>query len=245
MDDDVKTRIQNLKNAVKTAFDPIFWRLSKREFSSRPKLDSPDDVARYVQNFKGYGWYRRLAPFQRMEEFVQLLNVVRERAPKRALEIGTARGGSLFAFAQYASELLISIDLPGGKYGNGYPEQRRRLYESFSERNSSLKIVLIAGDSHSAQTQREITKLLDGKGLDFAFIDGDHSYEGVKMDFEFCLPLMANRGIIALHDICHHNNNPSCQVDKFWAEIKVKYPVTEIIADTNQGWAGIGIVELS
>ncbi len=36
--------------------------------------------------------------------------------------------------------------------------------------------------------------------IDFLFIDGDHSYEGVKTDFELYSKLLSDRGIIAIHD---------------------------------------------
>jgi hypothetical protein len=36
--------------------------------------------------------------------------------------------------------------------------------------------------------------------IDFLFIDGDHSYEGVKTDFELYSSLLSDRGIIAIHD---------------------------------------------
>ena len=38
--------------------------------------------------------------------------------------------------------------------------------------------------------------------LDFIFIDGDHSYEGLRDDWEAWNPLVAPQGIIALHDSC-------------------------------------------
>jgi len=36
--------------------------------------------------------------------------------------------------------------------------------------------------------------------IDFLFIDGDHSYEGVKTDFDLYSNLLSDRGIIAIHD---------------------------------------------
>lgn len=36
--------------------------------------------------------------------------------------------------------------------------------------------------------------------IDFLFIDGDHSYEGVKNDFELYSKIMSENGIIMLHD---------------------------------------------
>ena len=36
--------------------------------------------------------------------------------------------------------------------------------------------------------------------IDFLFIDGDHSYEGVKLDFDLYSNLLSENGIIVLHD---------------------------------------------
>jgi hypothetical protein len=36
--------------------------------------------------------------------------------------------------------------------------------------------------------------------IDFLFIDGDHSYEGVKKDFELYSKLLTDKGIIVIHD---------------------------------------------
>ena len=36
--------------------------------------------------------------------------------------------------------------------------------------------------------------------IDFLFIDGDHSYDGVKKDFELYCQIMSDKGIIIIHD---------------------------------------------
>lgn len=36
--------------------------------------------------------------------------------------------------------------------------------------------------------------------IDFLFIDGDHSYEGVKQDFELYSTILSEKGVIMLHD---------------------------------------------
>ena len=36
--------------------------------------------------------------------------------------------------------------------------------------------------------------------IDFLFIDGDHSYDGVKLDFELYINLLSENGVIVLHD---------------------------------------------
>jgi len=40
--------------------------------------------------------------------------------------------------------------------------------------------------------------------IDFAFVDGDHSYDGVMSDFFKVYPRMSNDGTIALHDTFNH-----------------------------------------
>ena len=37
-------------------------------------------------------------------------------------------------------------------------------------------------------------------GIDFAFIDGCHSYQGIKNDFDNVMPYMNEQGIVAFHD---------------------------------------------
>ena len=43
-------------------------------------------------------------------------------------------------------------------------------------------------------------ELLDGKKIDLAFVDGCHSYVGIKNDFEVVYPRMSNIGTVVFHD---------------------------------------------
>jgi predicted O-methyltransferase YrrM len=89
-----------------------------------------------------------------------------------------------------------------------------------------------------------VKDILGGKEVDFVFIDGDHSYEGVKTDFEMFSRLVRRGGIIALHDIVINPAETGCEVSKFWDEIKQpKYECSEIVSDWNQGWSGIGLLQ--
>jgi len=36
--------------------------------------------------------------------------------------------------------------------------------------------------------------------IDFLYIDGDHSYEGVKLDFELYSTILSDNGVIIIHD---------------------------------------------
>jgi predicted O-methyltransferase YrrM len=88
----------------------------------------------------------------------------------------------------------------------------------------------------------QVEAILGGEQIDFLFTDGDHSYEGVKMDFEMYSRLVKKDGIVAFHDIAVHPPETGCEVSKFWSEIKRKYEHVEIIDNKDQNWAGIGLL---
>jgi len=195
-------------------------------------------------NFTFNGLAGLIKPAQVYSEISQLLELVDRIKPGAILEIGTANGGTLFLFSHVASEaaVIISIDLPGGKFGGGYPKWKGILYRAFTL--PGQRIHLLRADSHDRETLEQAKRILDGKEIDFLFIDGDHTYEGVKKDFEFYSPLVQKGGIIALHDIVVHPPETGCEVSKFWGEIKGDYNSEEIVKERSQNWAGIGVVYL-
>jgi len=54
------------------------------------------------------------------------------------------------------------------------------------------KIHLIRADSHKVKTLEQAKAILGGKGIDFLFIDGDHSYDGV-IGISRCTRLLLGR----------------------------------------------------
>lgn len=158
------------------------------------------------------------------------------------LEIGTSRGGTLFLFTRMidSSAIIISLDLPKGKFGGGYEDFKIPFFSNFAQENQ--RIFLVRADSHLSSSLSTIKSILKGQEIDFLFIDGDHTYEGVKKDFQMYSPLLRKGGLIAFHDICKHPSSWGCGVDKFWNEIKTAYLHQEIIDNPHQDWAGIGVL---
>jgi predicted O-methyltransferase YrrM len=185
-----------------------------------------------------------IKPAQIKWEILSLLKILADLKPKAVIEIGTASGGTLFLWTRVADSeaTIISIDLPGGPFGGGYLAWRIPLYESFALGNQ--KIYLLRADSHRESTFNKVREILGSSKVDFLFIDGDHSYEGVKKDFEMYSGLVGGGGVVALHDIVHHPFLPECQVEKFWQEIKRsrRFLTKEIISHPHQTWGGIGLV---
>lgn len=182
-----------------------------------------------------------IKPCQVRDEILEMLRILDKMMPKTILEIGTAGGGTLFLLSRISSKDadIISIDLPGGFWG-GYSGWKIPLYKSFAL--PKQKIHLIRTDSHTQKTLEEVKAILNGRKIDFLSIDGDHSYKGVKKDFEMYSPLVRNGGIIEFHDIVLHPPETGCEVSKFWSEIKERYKYIEIVKDRNQRWAGIGLL---
>ncbi|MEM0488944.1 MAG: class I SAM-dependent methyltransferase [Candidatus Bathyarchaeia archaeon] len=184
----------------------------------------------------------KIAPFQIKEEIAQLLNLLADLKPKTLLEIGTASGGTLFLFCQVAEPdaTIISVDLPGGPFGGGYPEWRIPLYMLFAKERQ--RIHLVRADSHDPKTLEIVKNILSDRKLDFLFIDGDHTYEGVKRDFEMYSPLVRRGGIIAFHDIVPGPSENVGGVPTFWNEIKKNFTYNEIVKDWRQRGYGIGVI---
>lgn len=182
-----------------------------------------------------------IRPWQFRGEMEQLADELSDRKPSTIVEIGTANGGTLFMASRVAADdaLLVSIDLPEGPYGGGYPESKIPVYKSFAR--AGQRIELIRDDSHDPRTYEQLISLLGTRRIDYLFIDGDHTYEGAKQDFENYSKLVAPGGLIVFHDIVVHPDL-STNVNKLWMELKEKYTHREFVRDWGQRRFGIGVL---
>lgn len=183
--------------------------------------------------------------FQHPGEIAAAILAVHGLRPKTVLEIGTAWGGSLFCWAQAADPeaLLISVDLPGGDGGGGYSPEFVPHFRNFLFDGQTLSSIL--GDSHSPAMLNEVVNTLGGRQVDFLFIDGDHSYEGVKTDFALYSPLVAAGGMIMFHDT-RPRTSPDpitpIEVPRFWDEVKDDYRHQEFVGEPIRDGMGIGVL---
>jgi predicted O-methyltransferase YrrM len=191
--------------------------------------------------FRGHGSFRSIRPLQSQFEIGELYQAVLAHKPKVVVEIGTCHGGTLYLWCQAAdpSATLISIDLPEGEFGGGYPACRADFYRGFA--TGSQQVHLLRADSHSPDTARRVQELLGEQTIDFLFIDGDHTYAGVKQDFELYSPLVSKDGLIALHDIAPRPDEPRIEVWRFWNELKERAPAAKEWLDTTPNGRRIGI----
>ena len=104
------------------------------------------------------------------------------------LEIGAAAGGNAFIFNYFFSfEIMVLID------NNRHKKHIHR--ESILSKVPHYEFI---GDSHSKEADKFVENL--GYRFDILFIDGDHSYEGVKKDTEMYLEFCSPNGFVIYHD---------------------------------------------
>jgi len=182
-----------------------------------------------------------LESHQNKNEILKFSKLVLKNRPKIVVEIGTARGGTFFLLSRISKRdsLLISIDLPIQPLG-GIVSKPKIFYKSFSLDNQ--KIFLIRKNSHKRSTLKRVEEILNGKKIDLLFIDGDHTYNGVKQDFQMYAPLVKENGMIVFHDIVEVPLQEYVQVNKFWNELKKDYKHIEIVENWDQGRYGIGVI---
>jgi predicted O-methyltransferase YrrM len=142
---------------------------------------------------------------QKPEEYRQLLELLELKCKKGAvLEIGSNYGGTTVGFCRMFNK-VITIDI-----------KHDPNFDKLKSKYSGYQYVL--GDSKSNDMLEYIKSL--GIKFDFIFIDGDHSYEGVKNDYEKYKQFLAHDGYMAFHDIVYSQENEAnnCRVDKLWNE---------------------------
>lgn len=195
-----------------------------------------------VLDFANQGCNGAFKPLQVESEITNLLTYVQKLKPKVVVEIGTANGGTLLSLIKTSPSdtQFISIDLPGGAFGGGYAWYKIPLFKAFVSKKQTLE--LLREDSHQAETLEKLKTILNGKKIDFLLIDGDHTYQGVKQDFEMYSPLVRKNGAIAFHDIVIHKKIFNCGVSTLWKSLKKKFKHEEFVENWKQGFCGIGVI---
>jgi hypothetical protein len=164
-----------------------------------------------------------------------LIDVLR---PKAVVELGTHCGVSYCAFCQAAKELGLetrcyAVDSWEGDAHSGFygPEVLKELEQhhnpAYGDFSQLIKSTFDEALSHFAD-----------RTFDLLHIDGFHTYEAVKRDFEKWLPKLTDRGLVLLHDINVHEREFG--VWKFWEEVKLRFPHFEFVHSHGLGVLAVG-----
>jgi FkbM family methyltransferase len=189
--------------------------------------------------YKKYNILQNPLEIQDFAEFYQALNC------KNVLEIGTYLGGTFYLLCKLSNlnGKKISIDCPYATFGSDEVKVKQNEIDQYLLKFSD-NVFVIRDNSNSPTCLEKLKNILNGELLDFIFIDGDHTYDGVKSDFEIYKNFLKNEGYIAFHDISSHisQDNVKNGVCMFWNELKNKYTYVEF---NRESFGGIGLVKVA
>lgn len=151
--------------------------------------------------------------------------ITEELRPSLFVELGTHHGASYLSFCQTVAELSLdtkcyAVDTWQGDehaafYENtvyaGLSQYHDEIYDDFS------KLLRCTFD-------QAVEKFADGT-VDLLHIDGLHTYEAVRHDFESWLPKLSDRAVVLFHDTQERQGDFG--VWRLWSEVSPRYPSFE------------------
>ena len=121
-----------------------------------------------------------------LDEAAFLFRLVRSKRAAQIAEIGRFYGGSTFLFAVASDDNseVSSIDVT--------PQNDDSLQTALKKSGLAHKVTLIVGDSTVGEARPDF--------YDLVLVDGDHSYKGVKRDYEHWKRAVKAGGCLAFHN---------------------------------------------
>jgi GT2 family glycosyltransferase len=164
--------------------------------------------------------------------------LVETLAPHTVVELGTMTGNSFAAFAQGIQTLGLdsacyAVDTWKGDPHTGFfGEEVFEEWSAFHDRHFGAFSRIVRSTFDEA-----LTKFEDG-GIDLLHIDGFHTYEAVRHDFESWLPKLSTKAVVLLHDI--NVRERDFGVWQLWEELKDRYPSFGFLHGHGLGIVGVG-----
>lgn len=220
------------KKLMQKELSTRYERLTKKD--TNMKDDQPKQLVDYCVNPE---LMEKCIFMQVYEEFLTFSYWVKGFAPNNILEIGTM-GSTFWIMSKLSTGKKISADIE--------PRESTIRHAMYGE-----DWEFILGDTHTDEIYNKISS--HGK-FDLIFIDGDHTYDGVKKDFDMYKNLLSDRGYIAFHDIDPNHifaDSYAGQVYKFWKELDEGTKMNLVCTKSSgrvklngiyaQGFGGIGL----
>lgn len=208
-------------------------------------------IGKKAEQIVNFGY--KLGMSQERYEILALTEYLMSRRLNNIMEIGTKYGGVFYILSSISRGIKISVDKKGGSFGGWALNNHPYFGDVISSRNDFFcnrfdpKVHFILRDSHLKSTENIVKNLLydyskfKEDSLDLLFIDGDHTYKGVKQDYEMYSKYVRKGGLIVFHDIndTDYHKRIGCDVSLLWRELGGK----KIEFNNHAHWCGIGVLE--
>lgn len=188
-------------------------------------VDEEGHQASIMKADLGYGWIHYC--------------LVRAIKPRRILCIGSRHGYVPALLAQACKDNnhgLVDFVDPG--YGQGEKnhwtgvglwktERGKNLFKNYGL-GRWIRLFVLTSKDFSKKYKRQ---------YQYIYIDGDHSYKGVSLDFELFWPRLKNNGFMVFHDVSIKDPKPEgvYGVHKLWKEISKQGGFTFPFEDSGLG----------
>ncbi|MGI4954865.1 MAG: rhamnan synthesis F family protein [Janthinobacterium lividum] len=166
--------------------------------------------------------------------------------PSVLVELGTHSGNSYFAFCQAMAGLpntgrAYAVDTwAGDEHAGHYGEDVFAGVSGFNAAHFSTFSTLLRTTFDGARPYFPEGGLIDGSagGIDLLHIDGLHTHEAVKHDFETWQSALSRRAVVVFHDI--NVRERDFGVWRFWEEMRTRYPSFAFHHSHGLGVLGVG-----
>lgn len=224
---------------IKTKLKKIFFHYFLNKLTNNQRISdlmsafNVDEYGHQANTGKadlGYGWIH--------------YGLVRQQKPKRILCIGSRHGYIPAVLAQACKDNGIGHvdfvdagfgwDDKGGWTGEGYwkTKKGRNCFTNFGLQNFITLFVVSTLEFSKQHLQVK---------YDYIYIDGDHSFKGVCLDFKLFWLKLKKGGFMLFHDICVKGVKPEGEygVWKLWQKLEERLGGIKI----NFPGSGLGIIQ--
>ncbi len=173
----------------------------------------------YEQIFNDIDW-----PWSGHKYFIY--DFIRNLKPKTVVELGTHKGTSFFSMCQAAKDgklktKLYAVDTwkgdeHAGFYGEDILSEVKKIKKTYYEKQNIFLIQSLFDEAVSK---------FKNNSIDLLHIDGLHTYDAVKHDFDNWFNKVRKNGIIIFHDT--NEKMDDFGVYKLWDKLKKKYKTLE------------------
>jgi O-antigen biosynthesis protein len=158
--------------------------------------------------------------------------------PRSVVELGTLGGNSFFAFCQAAAahgvqSRLTAIDTwQGDEHAGHYSEDVFADVSRYRDANYPESAHLMRALFDEARPNFATAS------IDLLHIDGLHTYDAVRHDFETWSDALSSRGVVLFHDIAVRERGFG--VWQLWEELSARYPAFAFTHGHGLGVLGVG-----